>query len=295
MNFSRITCRGENNNDFTIEFLKMPTTEAQTTPGKQLLKVILAPGTYNHFMDIPSQNYLEVWTNVYQIQFMKLDQKRNGLSYGLQLFTDNKMSLVSDYLYNEQTEPKELLRFRITDIEKSMGISDKHYSISEEPNIWERFGWQLRSYHDNQYFIAKKFVKERAKHEKTKPKNAPEPSDSAQEKDNKSATSTIRQLLNLPDNWTYYDVLGIEPSATKDEIIHAYRQLQKKWHPDKAASDESNKISAAVRNHISKLLNEAYHTVKDDVTKYNLPNYSNWNTIPTDLKMYNPYIVFYFT
>ena len=52
----------------------------------------------------------------------------------------------------------------------------------------------------------------------------------------------------------FYDVLGVKKTATKDEIKKAYRELCKKYHPDKHGGDDT-KI---------KEVNEAYAILGDD-------------------------------
>ena len=47
-----------------------------------------------------------------------------------------------------------------------------------------------------------------------------------------------------------YQVLGVSPNATEDEIRQAYRRLAKQYHPDlnpgdKTAAQKMNEINAA--------------------------------------------------
>ncbi len=52
----------------------------------------------------------------------------------------------------------------------------------------------------------------------------------------------------------YYDTLGIEKSATKDDIKKAFRKLAQKYHPDKSGGDDKK----------FKEINEAYQILSDD-------------------------------
>jgi len=55
----------------------------------------------------------------------------------------------------------------------------------------------------------------------------------------------------------YYEVLGVERSANADELKKAYRNLAKKYHPDRNPGD-------AEAEHKFKELNEAYDVLKDE-------------------------------
>jgi len=59
----------------------------------------------------------------------------------------------------------------------------------------------------------------------------------------------------MTDN--FYNILGINEKASKDEIKKAYRGLQMKWHPDK------NPGNASAINMTQKI-NEAYETLGDE-------------------------------
>src|SRR3989344_5028028 len=52
----------------------------------------------------------------------------------------------------------------------------------------------------------------------------------------------------------YYNVLGINKNASKDEIKKAFYKLAHKYHPDKKEGNESK----------FKEVNEAYHVLSDD-------------------------------
>jgi molecular chaperone DnaJ len=48
----------------------------------------------------------------------------------------------------------------------------------------------------------------------------------------------VNGVDDMADKRDYYDVLGIQKTASEDEIRKAYRNLAKKYHPD--VSKETN-------------------------------------------------------
>ncbi len=66
----------------------------------------------------------------------------------------------------------------------------------------------------------------------------------------------------------YYDVLGVNKSASKDEIKKAYRKLALKYHPDKTKGDKSSEEKF-------KEASEAYHVLSDGKRKANYDQFGH--------------------
>ena len=57
----------------------------------------------------------------------------------------------------------------------------------------------------------------------------------------------------------YYQILGISPRASKEEIKQAYRAMSLKWHPDRNPGIDVTKVMQDI--------NEAYKILKDDLSR----------------------------
>jgi curved DNA-binding protein CbpA len=72
----------------------------------------------------------------------------------------------------------------------------------------------------------------------------------------------------------YYELLGLKPDASEEEIKQAYRDLSKVWHPDRFVRDPRLQNKAEEK---MKEINEAYQKIRDylnDLHKYQGP-YNN--------------------
>jgi len=59
---------------------------------------------------------------------------------------------------------------------------------------------------------------------------------------------------NIPQNW--HRILGVSPTATREQVVTAYQNLIRQYHPDKVAQMGTEIRSVAERK--SKSINAAY-------------------------------------
>jgi DnaJ-domain-containing protein 1 len=72
--------------------------------------------------------------------------------------------------------------------------------------------------------------------------------------------TTAETAMELSEGFTYYEVLGVTPSATTEDITKAYRKIVLKWHPDKGHIHE---VSDEVAREAFILINQVYEILKN--------------------------------
>lgn len=86
----------------------------------------------------------------------------------------------------------------------------------------------------------------------------------------------IKQFLKKKD---FYDILGVQKTATEDELKKAYRKLALKFHPDKnkytGAQDAFKKIAQV--NFIPKLINRPMTVYQILIREEYMTNMGIWN------------------
>eukprot|EP00039_Didymoeca_costata_P032969 m.40134 g.40134 ORF g.40134 m.40134 type:complete len:150 (-) comp9630_c0_seq2:1782-2231(-) len=76
------------------------------------------------------------------------------------------------------------------------------------------------------------------------------------------------EQLKVLQNQNYYERIGVEKSASSEEIKKAYRKLALSLHPDRCTNEDQAFVTARFQ-----LINEAYMQLKDISKRY---VYDNW-------------------
>lgn len=66
-------------------------------------------------------------------------------------------------------------------------------------------------------------------------------------------------MTKLPEKRDYYEVLGVDKTATDKEIKKAYRKLARKYHPDVVGEDEKEEATEKFKE-----ISEAYAVLSDE-------------------------------
>jgi len=142
-----------------------------------------------------------------------------GPRYYMQLFfnspeTGKEVQIRHKFLYCEPlVNPDYIFKFLSWDMKKA--------EIK-----WNEMGWTIKK--EKVWSFTASCIKPFANPCTTKP--------SVQHQEAKRTTGPVEDALELTElgAWNYYNVLGVSPDASQQDINKAYRTFARKWHPDKS-------------------------------------------------------------
>lgn len=72
----------------------------------------------------------------------------------------------------------------------------------------------------------------------------------------------IQKVERLAQEGTYYALLGLDRSATRDDVEQAYREYVREWHPDRFYSRDTEELMAVVEENFVNIT-RAYKTLRE--------------------------------
>jgi tetratricopeptide (TPR) repeat protein len=118
-----------------------------------------------------------------------------------------------------------------------------------------------QSRHRTQPVIEESVVRAAADSRQTPPPGAVQ----AQTADIVARRKEIQDLAAVIDKQNYFEMLGLAPEATIDDVKNAYFQLAKRWHPDRLPSALADVRDPCAR--VFARLSEAFQTLSDPDTR----------------------------
>jgi hypothetical protein len=207
----------------------------------------------NYFKQIRPLEHTVQWHNITKISFVKLPELPE--TFGLRLFYYN------DSDGQETKVPNQLIPFNKSNLLYNNSANSPRYGRLEiqEREIrdtiqfdeWKVLGWKYKINTDS--IVCQSTKKKPKQPENTDKKHA------------ETSKITVASILDLKEDWTFYDLLGLKQNFTDRELRRAYRKLSLKWHPDK---HKYNPTLLLYGEEIFKLINLANATLKDPTLKY---------------------------
>ena len=217
----------------------------------------------NYFDRIDPSKHIIQWHKITKISFVKVSESPE--TFGLRLFyyndSDGKETKVQNdlndfkksyFLYNSKTQPTVgRLEIQAQEIRDSIDFDE-----------WKQFGWICTETADSIVFEStNKHAQKPSKEGNKQPENTDKKHAETTKK-----TWTLETLLKLPELWTFYNVLDVQPNFTNRELEHNYKKKCLKWHPDRGRLSSKAEDGVGVSEYgewIFKLLGEAFNTLKD--------------------------------